>query len=75
MQKESGARRRFFFRFLYLNSSQGLESLRSYLNVLNNLNGVLMAAGILAALFLTALVTATHSSESYSYDKKHFLHN
>ena len=42
---------------------------------LNYLYGVLMAAGVLAALFVAALVAAAHSSECYSYDKKHFLHN
>ena len=41
---------------------------------LNYLYGVLMAAGVLAALFVAALVAAAHSSECYSYDKKHFLH-
>ena len=33
-----------------------------------------MAATVLAALFVAALVAAAHSSECYSYDKKHFLH-
>ena len=34
-----------------------------------------VSAGVLAAFFLAALVAAAHSSESYSYDKKHLLHS
>ena len=41
--------------------------------VYNYLN-LSVSSGVLAALFLTALVAAAHSNESYSYDKKHFLH-
>ena len=44
------------------------------LNSLNNLNGLLSSC-VLTALFLAALVAAAHSSESYSYDKKHLLHS
>ena len=33
-----------------------------------------VSAGVLAAFFLAALVAAAHSSESYSYDKKHLFH-
>ena len=52
-----------------------LESLLSYLYCLNYLNGVLVAASVLAALFVAALFAAAHCNESNSYDKKHFLHN
>jgi hypothetical protein len=43
---------------------------------LDNLNylNLSISAGVLAALFVAALVAAAHSSESYSYDKKHLLH-
>jgi exosortase/archaeosortase len=64
-----------FFQVLYLElNSRFCLLCISYLYSLNYLNGVLIAAGILAALLLAALVAAAHCNECNSSDKKHFLH-
>ena len=74
MQKKSGAEASLLFSGLIPKIEQQLlSSLNSSLS-LNNLNSVVVAAGVLAALFLAALVAAAHCSESNSYDKKHLLH-
>ncbi len=59
---------------MYLTFEQQLLSDGVNFNNLYYLN-LSVSAGVLAALFLAALVAAAHSSECYSYDKKHFLHS
>jgi len=59
---------------LYLTFEQQLLSDGVYFNNLYYLY-LSVSAGVLAALFLAALVAAAHSSECYSYDKKHLLHS
>lgn len=73
INKKSGPKGRFFSRCHHLRLNNKLLSDSVNSNRLNNLNG-LLSSSVLAALFLAALVAAAHSSECYSYDKKHLFH-
>ena len=66
--------RRFFFRSnnTYCPSKKLLSNLNCLCS-LNYLNGV-VAASVLAALFVAAFFAAAHCTQCNSSDKKHFLH-